>query len=206
MTTPTQPQVPNHHADHPAFSGISGLVAGLSMTVGRGPTARWAADACAITADDTVVDIGCGPGRAVREAARRGATAIGIEPAAVMRRLARCLSISRRRVRWRDGSAESLPLDASSATVVWALATVHHWRDLDAALDEVARVLTAGGRLLVSERRVAPGADGLASHGWTDDQAATFASMCVDRGFVAVTAEQVTVGRTSLHVVRARRG
>jgi ubiquinone/menaquinone biosynthesis C-methylase UbiE len=205
MTTPTQPQVPNHHADFPGFAGVSGLLAGLSMTVGRSPMAQWAADTCEIGPDDTVVDVGSGPGRAGREAACRGAVAIGVDPAPVMRTLARALSIGRARVSWREGSAESLPVDAASATVVWSLSTVHHWHDVDAGLDEVARVLAPNGRLLVSERRVAAGAGGLASHGWTADQAATFASMCTAHGFDAVTVERVTVGRSKLHVVRARR-
>ena len=33
---------PNHHADFPAFSGVSGLIAGLSMVAGRGAVARLA--------------------------------------------------------------------------------------------------------------------------------------------------------------------
>ncbi len=42
----------------------------LSMTAGRGPLARAVADAAELTPADRVVDIGCGPGTAVRHAAR----------------------------------------------------------------------------------------------------------------------------------------
>jgi ubiquinone/menaquinone biosynthesis C-methylase UbiE len=205
MTTPTHPPAPNHHAHHHGFTGIRGVVTALSMSTGRGPTARWVADTCEVEAGDTVIDIGCGPGAAIREAARRGATAVGVDPASVMLRFARALTLRRAPVSWRAGTAESLPIDDGAASVVWSLSTVHHWHDVDAGLHEVARVLGPDGRFLVTERRVAADADGLASHGWTAEQAATFASMCAERGFEAVEVEQVTVGRRALHVVRARR-
>jgi SAM-dependent methyltransferase len=64
---------PNHHADFPGFSGLFGLIAGLSMVTGRGAVARLAADLARVAAADRVVDVGCGPGAAAREAARRGA-------------------------------------------------------------------------------------------------------------------------------------
>jgi ubiquinone/menaquinone biosynthesis C-methylase UbiE len=48
---------------------------------------------------------------------------------------------------------------------------VHHWHDLDAGLAEVRRVLRPSGRFLAIERQVEPGATGLASHGWTAEQA-----------------------------------
>ena len=76
------------------------------------------------------------------------------------------------------------------ANVLWSIATVHHWRDLDAGLREVDRVLAAGGRFLVIERRTHPGATGHASHGWTDEQAAGFAERCREMGFVAVQVDR----------------
>lgn len=81
----------NHHADHPGFAGVTGLLAGLTMIPGRGAIARLAADLACVSATDRVIDVGCGPGTAVREAARRGARAIGIDPARVMLRLAEAL-------------------------------------------------------------------------------------------------------------------
>jgi len=193
---------PNHHAAHAGFAGLTGLAAGLSMIPGRGAVGRLAADLTAVTPSDHVVDLGCGPGVAAREAARRGARVTGIDPAPVMLRLAARLSRSTSAITWREGAAEAIPLADGAATVLWSIATVHHWRDLDAGLREVDRVLVAGGRFLVIERRTRPGATGLASHGWTDDQAAGFAERCRERGFVAVQVGR-HAGRRPLLTVQA---
>jgi trans-aconitate methyltransferase len=50
------------------------------MTAGHGLRVRAVADAAEPTAADRVVDVGCGPGTAVRLAARRAAIAAGIDP------------------------------------------------------------------------------------------------------------------------------
>ena len=87
--------------------------------------------------------------------------------------------------------------------MVWSVATVHHWADVTAGLAEVARVLAPGGRFVVIERRVQPGATGLASHGWTDEQAASFAAYCRSAGFDDVRVETMKQGRRVLQVVKA---
>ena len=148
MTTSALPSLsPNHHSEHPGFSGLSGLLVGLTMIAGRGTTAQLAADLTGVTRDDHVVDVGCGPGTAVRAAARRGATVTGVDPAPVMLSLARRLTRNSS-ITWREGAAESLPLPDGVATVLWSLSTVHHWHDIDAGLAEARRVLAPGGRLL----------------------------------------------------------
>jgi trans-aconitate methyltransferase len=58
------------------------------MTAGHGPRVRAVADAAELTAADRLVDVGCGPGTAVRLAARRAATATGIDPDPAMLGLA----------------------------------------------------------------------------------------------------------------------
>jgi ubiquinone/menaquinone biosynthesis C-methylase UbiE len=199
----TTSSVPNHHADHPGFRGLPGLLAALSFTVGRGTSARLAADRTGVRAGDRVVDIGCGPGTAVRLARRRGATVTGVDPAPVMLRVGRLLS--RSGITWAPGSAEALPLPDGSATVAWSLATVHHWRDLEQGLAEVARVLEPGGRFLVAERRRRPGARGIASHGWTEPQAEAFADACRAAGLTDVTVDTVLRGRSATLVVTATR-
>jgi ubiquinone/menaquinone biosynthesis C-methylase UbiE len=199
---PNDTTPPNHHAHYPGFSGASGLLAASSMLVGRGDVARLACELVRITAGDTLVDLGCGPGAAAREAARRGATVIGVDPAPVMLRVARMVP-SRGRVSWVVGSAERTGLETACATAVWSLSAVHHWGDLDAGLDDVARLLTPGGRFLAVEHLVQPGATGLAGHGWTADQADTFASDLTARGFVDIAIARHRHGRRSSISVRA---
>jgi ubiquinone/menaquinone biosynthesis C-methylase UbiE len=188
---------PNHHADYPGFRGVAGLLAALSMAFGRKDDARLAVRLSGMESGNRVLDVGCGPGVAVRNAGRLGATVTGVDPAPVMLRTARLLTRSPAKVRYAMGAAEEIPLPEHSVSVVWSIATVHHWSDIDAGLREVRRVLLPGGRLVAMERRSDPGARGHASHGWTDEQATAFADRCRELGFTQVRVERATIGRRS---------
>lgn len=203
MTT-AQPAVPNHHANFPGFSGPAGFLAAATMVAGGGRNARLAERLSELTARDAVADIGCGPGTAARRAAGLGASVTGIDPAPVMLRLARLLTRSSAQpVRYALGTAEAVPLPDSSVSVAWSIACVHHWTDLDAGLREVRRILKPGGRLLAIERLSRPGATGLASHGWTAEQAAAFADRCTAIGFTDAAVNQHRTGRRTAVSVRA---
>lgn len=192
----TEPTLaPNHHGDYPGFAGLIGLVAAVSMAFGRTGDARLAERLSGLGPGDTVVDVGCGPGATVRYVARAGATVVGVDPAPVMLRVARFLTRSALPVRYLRGGAEALPLSGETATAVWAIATVHHWPDLEAGLREVRRVLKPAGRLVAIERLTRPGARGLASHGWTVAQADRFAQLCLDQGFVDARRDRHRYGR-----------
>jgi ubiquinone/menaquinone biosynthesis C-methylase UbiE len=195
----------NHHADHPGFAGPIGLFAALTMLVVGRARARFVTDLASVSSSDRVVDIGCGPGNSVRAAAGRGARVVGVDPARLMLGVARLATRDRSSITWLGGSAEHLPLPEQSATVVWSVATVHHWADVAAGLAEVRRVLAPGGRFFAIERRVRPGATGLASHGWTDQQVASFADCCRAAGLDEVRGETVKRGRRAVQVVRAVR-
>jgi ubiquinone/menaquinone biosynthesis C-methylase UbiE len=200
----THRPAPNHHADHPGFAGPSGLVAALSMTIGRGAAARLATELVDLSPGDRLVDVGCGPGTAARVAARQGATVTGVDPAAVMLRVARAVP-GGARITWRSGTAEDLPVEAGAATVLWSLATVHHWADVDRGLGEARRVLAPGGRFLAMERLVRTGATGLASHGWDHDQAGAFADALERGGFAEIAVTPTAAGRQRVLCVSATR-
>ena len=110
-------QAVNHHADYRGFSGVAGLLGGLLfLAIGR-TNARLAVDVASVSAADHVVDIGCGPGTAVRAAARCGARATGIDPAPVMLRVARAVTRRRDRIDWAQGAAERLPVPSKKQIV-----------------------------------------------------------------------------------------
>jgi len=179
------------------------IVTALSTTAGRGSVARGIADLAAIGAGDRVLDVGCGPGTAAREAARRGPTVIGVDPSPVMLGLARRISAARRvhDLDWMEGSAESLPLPDESVTIAWAISTVHHWADVRAGIDEIRRVLAPGGRVVLAERLVKPGAHGHAAHGLTSDRAEAVAAQLRAAGFGGVHTDVRRFGRRTLIIL-----
>ncbi len=193
---------PNHHADHAGFSGIKGWLIAQTMTVGRTAQADLAIDATGLEPGANLVDVGCGPGVAATRAAGMGASVIGVDPSSQM------LGVARRRDRagrvdWREGVAENLPVDDGSQDVAWSLASVHHWPDIDGGLAEVYRVLRADGTLLAMERSIKRDATGLASHGWTLEQADRFAAMSEEAGFTDSLVETRTARRGQVVLVRA---
>lgn len=197
---------PNHHAGAGDFSGLRGTVLALAMIVGRGEDAALAARLTNLSPGDHLVDVGCGPGAAARWAARAGARVTGVDPAAPMLRIARWLTGSRHGdVTYVEGVAEALPVPDAGADAAWALATVHHWPDVEAGIAEIHRVLRPGGRFVAIELHTHPGATGIASHGWTEEQAATFADLCRAAGFDDLRVEHDrTRRRPRLAVVATR--
>ncbi len=117
--------------------------------------------------------------------------------------MARAITSVRRmpRVTFLVGSAESLPLPDASATVVWSMSSVHHWDDRVRGLAEARRVLAPGGRLLLAERRVEPGARGLGAHGLTAEQEARLLVEVKEAGFQDVKAESRGSGGKAFVVV-----
>jgi SAM-dependent methyltransferase len=187
------------------FEGVLGLVAGWAMGVGRGRSARLIVDLARVGPGDRVVDVGCGPGLFLRAAAERGATAVGVDPSAQMRRLAtRRTDRQRAAVTVVDGTAERLPLDDASATAAWAVASFHHWADPDAGLAELYRVLGPGGRFLVAERLARP-RGWFRHHALTRPAADALAARAERTGFDGVTVASHRVGRRQLVVVAGRR-
>ena len=96
---------------------------------------------------------------------------------------------------WRASETDGLFRDDS-------IAAVHHWADLDAGLQEARRVLKPGGRLVAIERLTRPGATGLASHGWTPEQASAFADRCLAHGFTGARVNRHGGGRRTTVSVR----
>jgi SAM-dependent methyltransferase len=195
-----------HRRPGSEFEGVLGLVAGWAMGIKRGRSTRLVADLAGVRAGDRVVDVGCGPGTFLREAAERGATAVGVDPSAQMRRLAvrRIPAALRPAITVTEGTAERLPLGDGSATVAWAVASYHHWDDPAAGLAEVHRVLEPGGRLLVAEGLARP-RRWFQHHALTWDAAEDLAAKARQAGFADVTATRHSLGRRQFVVVAGRR-
>ncbi|MEV4654401.1 methyltransferase domain-containing protein [Micromonospora sp. NPDC049301] len=94
----------------------------------------------------TVVDVGCGAGRAVAELNERGVTAIGVDVDELM--------IATARDRWpgadfRIGTAQSLPIPDQAVTGYRADKVLHEVPDPASALEDAHRVLAPGGRIVL---------------------------------------------------------
>ena len=188
--------------------GAAAWLCAAAMLAGRGAAARAVTRIAGLTGGDRVVDVGCGPGTAVREAARHAGAATGIDPNAASLALARWISGGRRarNITWLQGSAEHLPLPDACASVVWSLSAVHHWADRQAGFAEARRVLAEGGRLLIAERSIRPGGRGHAAHGLSAPQAEQVAAELASAGFTGVRVQTSRAGRRVLTIIQASTG
>ena len=197
------PEVPDHPAHHRSYGPVLGTLMALWLSVDRRSVAEFVADLVELAPSDRIVDVGCGPGTAARVAARRCMTVTGVDPAPEMLRVARYLNALRgsRNVTLMQGPAEHLPLPDESATVVWALRSVHHWNNRIEGLAEAQRVLCPNGRLLVYEPLIKPGRPG----GMTSDQFDQMKGEAEKAGFAEVSGESVSRPRDGLVNILPRR-
>ncbi|MCF1597691.1 methyltransferase domain-containing protein [Streptomyces muensis] len=94
----------------------------------------------------TVVDVGCGAGRAVAELARRGVHAVGVDPSPWM--------LAAARERWteaefRQADAEDLPFADGGVRGYRADKVFHLLQEPQRAVAEARRVLCPGGRIVL---------------------------------------------------------
>jgi SAM-dependent methyltransferase len=198
----------HHDHDHGSGAWDDATAEWYVKHYGDHPTNRMTVELAELAPDDVVVDVGCGSGEAVREAASRvpHGRAIGVDPTPAMIRFAEALSASHEghdRIQYLEGPAENLPLPGASATAVLAINSLHHWQDAEAGLAEVIRVLKPGGRLFVADEEPTPG-----QFGHTDGQLAdpAFVVRTIEgAGFVDVALSKHAQGRVSMLMVAARK-
>jgi SAM-dependent methyltransferase len=109
---------------------------------------------------EDVLEIGCGPGRALAKIAERGARVTGVDPSEVM--FAQALRRNRAavndgRVRVLLAESGTLPVVSPSFDAVLAIHTIYFWRDLAGGLREAHDVLRAGGRIVIGYRAAETG-------------------------------------------------
>jgi ubiquinone/menaquinone biosynthesis C-methylase UbiE len=105
-------------------------------------------EALQLTADDLLLDVGCGGGVFLRRALQTGCHAVGVDHSPDMVRLAR--QTTRGDARIVHGVAERLPFEDGEFTAISCLVAFFFFPDPVAALREFRRVLDPGrGRLAV---------------------------------------------------------
>lgn len=102
-----------------------------------------------------VADLGCGEGYLTVETARWARHVIAVDRSPGV--LARAKALAARRkfanITWKKGELEKLPIDTGTMDVALLSQALHHASEPAAALNEAARVLKPGGRLLILDLR-----------------------------------------------------
>lgn len=148
-------------------SGLFGRLGGFIMSRENRQMARRAIRVLHVRPDDQVLEVGCGPGVAIRLLLRSapGVIAVGIDPSEEMLEQARArnaTAVRAGRVLLRQAPAEELPFDDAAFDRAFAIRSMSLWSDSRAGLRELRRVLKPQGRLVLgltdrsgqSERRL----------------------------------------------------
>lgn len=125
---------------------IAPTVAGLNLP--RKAEVSWIMEKAQIKPTDRILDIGCGSGYISSLFAEKALWVIGVDPdkkaieKAQRRRFRKC--------EFRTGVAEALPIDSNSVDIVVGVCAMEHFSDHNRAVEEFARVLVKGGRVVMS--------------------------------------------------------
>jgi SAM-dependent methyltransferase len=144
--------------------GFGGHAAGWVMAKRGSNRTRniWAVGLLDVQPDDRVLEIGFGPGVAVREMARRATVGlvVGVDHSEVMVRQARkrnAAAVRDGRVDLRLGSAEHLPAFDEPFDKILAVNSLMFWDDPVERLEELRGLLRPGGRLAIAFQPRGPG-------------------------------------------------
>lgn len=140
--------------------GLAGRFAGWWMSRENARMNRLAIRLLDVNPSDSVLELGFGPGQAIKLLAEHTPAALiaGVDPSDVMLEQARCRNreaVESGRVRLERGAVEELPFDDHQFSKVLAVSNFHEWRSRVAGLAQVRRVLKPGGLLLIGLRRAA---------------------------------------------------
>ena len=186
--------------------GWLGRLVGRLMAKKNRPMNDLAVELLHVDAEDSVLEIGFGPGTAVERIAETtdAACIAGVDPSDVM--VAQAVGRNGRwvregRVDLRRGTAEELPFDDGTFTKIYAVNSFHHWTHQRNGLREVRRVLREGGTLLFCLRMELEEQKRFAAPGLTDAQVDEIEAMLRDSGFREIERVERQVGRRAVCLI-----
>jgi ubiquinone/menaquinone biosynthesis C-methylase UbiE len=107
--------------------------------------------------DDRLLDVACGAGALVIELAPRVERAVGVDLSDGMLQLARSRLAEATdagrlaNVDFLQGPSDQLPFEDDSFTALVCTTALHHFAEPQRSIDEMARVLAPGGRLVIGD-------------------------------------------------------
>jgi ubiquinone/menaquinone biosynthesis C-methylase UbiE len=107
--------------------------------------------ALATVSTDRFLDVGCGAGGAVRDAAGIVRTAVGIDLSLEMIGKAHADAAEIRNASFLVADSERLPFADASFTALLCTTSFHHYPHQTEAVSEMARVLAPGGRVAIGD-------------------------------------------------------
>lgn len=126
------------------------------------PTNRLALEYINLPDQSTIVDVGCGTGSALRHASSivKDGTLIGVDPIPRMIEIAKELTKKHDledQIELQVGPAEAIPVQDSTADLVFAFDSIDHWNDLHQGLKEIIRILKPEGKFIIVKDLSVPG-------------------------------------------------
>lgn len=147
--------------------GFVGWLVGWEMTLRPSNRQRniWVVGLLGVAPSDRVLEIGFGPGIAIRELSRRATRGLvcGVDHSATMLRQAtrrNAAAVRAGRVDLRLGSAEQLPAFAEPFDKVLAVNNMGMWREPVERLQEIRSRMRPGGQIAIVSQPRCPGATG----------------------------------------------
>lgn len=130
--------------------GMLGRLGGVIMARANADCGGWVTDLLEVTPNDRVLEVGFGPGVVIQRLAKRAGRVAGIDQSREMVEQARArnaTAVEDCRVELRHGSVENLPFDDNSFDKALAINSMQLWPQAVAGLEEVRRVMKAGGSI-----------------------------------------------------------
>ena len=112
--------------------------------------AAWVVELLEIGHDESVLEVGFGPGVVIQRLSKRAGHVAGIDPSQEMVQQAcarNAKATESGRVELRHGSVESLPFSNNTFDKAIAINSMQVWPDAIAGLGEIRRVVRPGGRI-----------------------------------------------------------
>jgi ubiquinone/menaquinone biosynthesis C-methylase UbiE len=133
--------------------GLLGRLGGIIMARTNEECGNWVVSLLEVQSADSVLEIGFGPGVAIKRLSMLASHVAGVDPSLEMIAQAQARNapaIASGRVELRRGTAASLPFESNAFDKAMAVNSMQLWADAVAGLRELRRVLKPGGRVALA--------------------------------------------------------